>query len=1167
MYFVDFIADDDMGSEKTYITFLVKLKALRSRELILFTSVFAVKFIVTAGSLITLFSFLESLFWLSISVRTVLIIIILLFIIISLTYHGFRPFRAWIGKDRYFSYESLSLRVGDTFPEIRDRLINAIQVFRQMQDNREQYSPSLAVETMNRAGEKFANYDFNKSLDYSAVKKQGKYFLIFTVSIIMISLISSGGVYSAFVRLINPSTVYPVPRSFTITVSPGHSEILRNDPFEITVKTVGREPIGMAIFTKKDNQDEYRESELAETGGGSYVFRMEKARESFSYYIRGKEKAGLLLTRNIDTENYNVNVIHRPLVRKIKIHLDYPEYSELGSRYLEDNIGDIAALRGTEVIAEFAFNKEISGGMILFSDSSSIPIEITGQTGKAGFRINNNDSYIVHLTDNNGITNSDPIEYRITCVNDDEPYIQNILPGENSDLTEDKRQFLGFRVGDDFGVRSLRLGYLIVDRNEAEEVLSPESLEKLIADRRRFNFLNFNIDKNTGVVQDIYYLWELKNISLFPEDQILYFGEVDDNDVISGPKRSRTDFFIIRYPSLEDLFSEAAKVQEQQGEEISDVLRESRDLAERLKDLSHDFETASELEWEKQKAAEESSKKQQELQERLENIGSEIEKLINKFESNDLLSAETLDKYRELQELMKEINSSELNSIMERMQRSLEENADINQSRKDVRDLKDLQEDFIKKLDRTLNIMKRLQVDQMIDEVVIKAENIRETQQAINTALDTLDNFVDKKIQDSKERLARRENDLAGSMDNLKDTIDRLQEKLIDQPDVSSDDINNAKELIENREIPRKMRNMSSTLQSQNTVQSMEKGKEIEDDLREVEQNLKNADREISDEQKDEIILGIRRSVYDMLELSKDQEDVKRQTGRLTVNSDKFTDVASQQHDLLTGLERTVGKLVILSEKTFFLTPELGNHLTGASNAMNNAISALEERNSNVTNLRQQIAMAALNKSIMELRKSLNQAKESGTGMGFEEFMEKMEQLSQQQSQINQETMSMPQQGGLTPEQQAALERLIQEQQMLRRSLEQLKKDMKGKGGGMSDRLGELANEMKDVVDDMKESKLSDQTIELQERILSRMLDAQKSIHRRDFSNKRVAEAANQYDPLDPGKLPENLGEYQNFLEKELLKALKEGYNRDFEDLIKKYFENLNRKIKKKDKD
>jgi len=100
---------------------------------------------------------------------------------------------------------------------------------------------------------------------------------------------------------------------------------------------------------------------------------------------------------------------------------------------------------------------------------------------------------------------------------------------------------------------------------------------------------------------------------------------------------------------------------------------------------------------------------------------------------------------------------------------------------------------------------------------------------------------------------------------------------------------------------------------------------------------------------------------------------------------------------------------------------------------------------------------------------------------------------------------------------------------------------------------------MESVSRQLQNKNISERTRQLQERILSRMLDSQRSIHRRDFSKKRSAERAKQYRAVDPGELPDDLGESKQLLKELLERALKEGYKRDFEDLIRKYFENLNR--------
>ena len=70
-------------------------------------------------------------------------------------------------------------------------------------------------------------------------------------------------------------------------------------------------------------------------------------------------------------------------------------------------------------------------------------------------------------------------------------------------------------------------------------------------------------------------------------------------------------------------------------------------------------------------------------------------------------------------------------------------------------------------------------------------------------------------------------------------------------------------------------------------------------------------------------------------------------------------------------------------------------------------------------------------------------------------------------------------------------------------------------------------------------------------------MDAQKSVQRRDYSRKRKAETGKNYIAKNPGQLPLNMGERDYQLRQDLLKALKQGYTKDYQELIKKYFEAL----------
>ena len=75
---------------------------------------------------------------------------------------------------------------------------------------------------------------------------------------------------------------------------------------------------------------------------------------------------------------------------------------------------------------------------------------------------------------------------------------------------------------------------------------------------------------------------------------------------------------------------------------------------------------------------------------------------------------------------------------------------------------------------------------------------------------------------------------------------------------------------------------------------------------------------------------------------------------------------------------------------------------------------------------------------------------------------------------------------------------------------------------------------------------------------MRRLLDAQRSIREKGFTKKRERTVGKEYPHLpSPPPLPQNLGEKRKKLRELLLQALKEGYPKEYESLIKAYFERL----------
>ena len=105
---------------------------------------------------------------------------------------------------------------------------------------------------------------------------------------------------------------------------------------------------------------------------------------------------------------------------------------------------------------------------------------------------------------------------------------------------------------------------------------------------------------------------------------------------------------------------------------------------------------------------------------------------------------------------------------------------------------------------------------------------------------------------------------------------------------------------------------------------------------------------------------------------------------------------------------------------------------------------------------------------------------------------------------------------------------------------------------------------MQEVIRDMKDKNVDENTLQKQERILSRLLDAQRSMRERDFEKQRKSNVGKDFTRQSPKEIDFNSLEGKNKLQQDLLKAIEAGYAKDYENIIRKYFESLNKTFEKK---
>jgi hypothetical protein len=316
--------------------------------------------------------------------------------------------------------------------------------------------------------------------------------------------------------------------------------------------------------------------------------------------------------------------------------------------------------------------------------------------------------------------------------------------------------------------------------------------------------------------------------------------------------------------------------------------------------------------------------------------------------------------------------------------------------------------------------------------------------------------------------------------------------------------------------------------------------------------------KNLQNEQKSRVADALKRNSFRLLQLSKGQEDLMQasQGGKVTGSQ-----AAQQQNALLQGISQVADSLVQLSQQTFFVTPEMGKALGQAQSQMQQALRLMEQSGGQGSGKHQGRAMGSLNQAVLAIQNAMNQMAGSSSGMGMEQFMQQMQQMAMQQMGINQQTLELSQKGRLSMAEQAAMARLASEQGAIRKALEDLLREF-GNRSEIMGRLDRMAEDMEEVVRDLKQQRASPETIRRQERILSRLLDAQHSIRRQDYSRKRQAQTGRDTIRQSPGPIPVTMPDWRDRLRQDILQLAKEGYTKDYQELIRKYFEALAREDK-----
>ena len=127
----------------------------------------------------------------------------------------------------------------------------------------------------------------------------------------------------------------------------------------------------------------------------------------------------------------------------------------------DGSIAAVQGLKGSKVKINLSSNRKLKSSFIKKNDSIQY-LSTLENKGSGSFIIMEEGEFSIHLVDPRGITNRDPIPYRINIIPDYNPIINIIKPAPI--ITLGNNQIIGFdiEIEDDFGFENLQLAYEII---------------------------------------------------------------------------------------------------------------------------------------------------------------------------------------------------------------------------------------------------------------------------------------------------------------------------------------------------------------------------------------------------------------------------------------------------------------------------------------------------------------------------------------------------------------------------------------------------------------------------------------------------------------------------------------------------------------------------------
>jgi hypothetical protein len=1017
------------------------------------------------------------------------------------------------------SHEQAAGIIGDHFPNVKDKLLNVLQLSKQAEGAP---NAELVFAGINQKTEKIKLVPFKSAIDLGKNRKHLKYALPPLMLLFFILLAAPSLIKDSSNRLYNNDKEFERDAPFHFNINKEDLTVVQFEDFLLEVEVEG-DVLPNEVFVDIDN----------------YQYRLNKDEQNkFSYRFSNVQKNTdfKIFSSGVESEKYNLNVLKKPNILGFDITLDYPNYIGRKDETLS-NIGDLVIPIGTKINWNFNASNTDEIAINFFDKKNRINTDRAGEESFSYRKQALRDEIYKLYISNKALPNADSVGYSITVIPDLYPTIKS---EKFVDSVDSKLLFFVGDAADDYGILNLSFNYRVKKENGQQGEL-----------------VNIKMAKPSTKTAQFDYTFDLQELDLKPGDEVSYYFQVFDNDAVNGSKSAKTNLELFEMPTLEELEEKEDQNNEDIQKKLEESLKKSKKIQEDMKKMREKVLQKKELDWQDRKELEKLLDQQKQLEEDINEAKDKFEEnMKNQEEFEQQPNEELQEKQEQMQEMFEELMSDEMKELMKQIEDLLQE-LNKDQALEMMEEMEMNDEEVEMELDRMIEMLKQLEMEKDMMEQIEELEKLAKEQE---------------ELAKETEEESKPQEELEKKQEEINEKFDEIQKKQ-EEMEKKNKEMENPKDLGEKKEemedIEKDLDDSKKDLEKKENKKASGKQKKAAGKMKEMAEQMQ-MDMEAGEmEQLEEDMAALRQLLENLMTLSFDQEDVIDNFSVTGVTTPRYVDLVQEQYKLKDDFQLVEDSLQALSKRVFQIESFVTEKVHDVKVNMKEGLTELEARKKPQASEHQQRTMKNVNDLALMLSEVMNQMQQQMSSMmegsqmckkpggkpGSKPGSKPGDKMSQGQGELNKQMDAMKkalESGKKGSSKEFA--KMAAKQAALRKALRDLAKEKQQKGQG-DKQLQEIIEQMDKVETDLVNKRLTNEMLKRQQDIMTRLLKAEKAERQREYEEKRKAETASQKER----KMPPSLEEYikKREAEIEMFKTVSPSLRPYYKMLVEEYYKSL----------